>query len=279
MSGGKQPSVLIVILNYNTYELTLKLISELNLNLDYKNYSILVVDNCSPNESVRFLKEKQSSLCYNLIVNKTNAGFAAGNNVGIRYAINHGFKYSWIINNDITLVDKKILRTLVTQAEANVNAACIGPKIMDLQGNLVPPFIERPTRWSMTLGIASSKKRREKAVYHSRKVYRVYGCCMLVNNSWMRKVGFMDERTFLYYEEDILAERLLGVGAYAYYCAEAEIVHLESMTVNTARGNKARKKCALVLRSMDIYLKEYLHYGPLSRFMCEAVRALIILLR
>ena len=52
-----QPKVLIVILNYGTFDLTLKIITELHEKLDYNNYSIMVIDNCSPNESANILKE------------------------------------------------------------------------------------------------------------------------------------------------------------------------------------------------------------------------------
>lgn len=53
----KQEKVLIVILNYKTYNLTLELIKDLRTKIDYKNYSIFVIDNCSPNESASVLKK------------------------------------------------------------------------------------------------------------------------------------------------------------------------------------------------------------------------------
>ena len=55
--SASMPSVLIVILNYGTYDLTIKMIEEIQSKLEYDNYSIMVVDNCSPNESADVLEE------------------------------------------------------------------------------------------------------------------------------------------------------------------------------------------------------------------------------
>ena len=53
--NSMRPTVLIIILNYVTYDLTLKVIEEIHASLDYDNYAIMVVDNCSPNESAEIL--------------------------------------------------------------------------------------------------------------------------------------------------------------------------------------------------------------------------------
>ena len=95
----------------------------------------------------------------------------------------------------------------------------------------------------------------------------------------MAEVGYMDERTFLYCEEDILAERLLKINNYAYYCANTSVIHLESMTVNREQGKKSLKKAMTVMKSMNLYLKEYLHYGFFSRVFCMSFRFMIMLLR
>ena len=57
-----KPSVLIVILNYGTFERTLKLIRELQVELEYNNYEVMVVDNCSPNESAEVLKKNSKDM-------------------------------------------------------------------------------------------------------------------------------------------------------------------------------------------------------------------------
>ena len=270
--------VLAIILNYKTYELTLDLIQQLQ-GIHYTDLDILVVDNCSPNESAEILEEKKSELGYELIANDKNAGYAAGNNVGIRYAIEHGYEYSWILNNDLRIVDEDILNKLMDSMNEHKDVACVGPQSIDIDGFVTAPYCEQPTVWNMTFGIGMTRKERAKYKEISRKVYRVFGCCMLLKNEAMQLIDCMDESTFLYCEEEILAERLKAIDKTCYYCADAKIVHLESMTVKKEQGNRSIKRIKTVLNSMDIYLKNYLKLGWFKRNFCKLTRATIMFLR
>ena len=276
---NKQPSVLVVILNYGTYDLTINLINELRAGLDYENYSIMVVDNCSPNESAEVLEGKSKEMDYIFYANKTNAGYAAGNNIGIRYGIEHGFDYSWILNNDVELREKNVLSHMVQVAERDKKIGCIGPMIYSLDGEICAPYVNRLTFWNMTLGIISEKKIRQKFIHESREVYRVYGCCMLLKNSVMKDVDCMDERTFLYGEEDILAERMLVKGYASYYDSEVSVTHKESASMKRMSKNRKKLQITESKRSRELYLKEYRHFPAPARWLCHATRSLITYIR
>lgn len=272
------PKTLIVILNYSTYQLTLRLVEELG-KLIYPNYEIMVVDNASPNESAVKLAEMAELKNYIFYKNDVNSGYAAGNNIGIRYAISHGFVYTWILNNDVLIKDMHILRKMVEVADMKTDIGCVGPQIYYLDGIVYSPYCTRPNLWSMTLGIAFDKYKRKKQSGISQKVYRVHGCCMLLRNSVMRQINCMDESTFLYEEENILAERMLKAGYYTFYYPETSIIHMESESVKKTQGNRSIKRLKTTFRSMDIYLKKYRHYNYFSRLVCKAVRGLIIIWR
>ena len=274
-----QPKVLIVILNYGTYELTINLIKELLKRLAYDNYSIMVVDNCSPNESAKILDEMKADLGYIFYANKTNSGYAAGNNIGIRYGINNGCDYTWILNNDVELRDKNVLEHMVRIAEENERIGCIGPKIYTLDGAVCAPYCRRPTLLSMTVGIIAEKYYRKQYNNTARKVYRVYGCCMLLRNKAMALIDCMDERTFLYGEEDILAERLLDKNFVSYYDANVSVTHKESSSVKRMNKNSKRLQIVETSKSMELYLKEYRRFTALERYLCKFVRNLILQLR
>lgn len=275
----KQPSVLAVILNYGTYELTINLINELRASLDYENYLIMVVDNCSPNESAEVLEQKSRELGFIFFANKTNAGYAAGNNIGIRYGIEHGFDYSWVLNNDVELREKNVLSHMAEIAEGDEHIGCIGPMICSPDGEACAPYVNRPTFWNMTFGIISEKNLRRKYINRSGEVYRIYGCCMLLKNRVMKAVDCMDERTFLYGEEAILAERMLAKGYVSFYDAEVSVTHKESVSV--ARMSKSKKKLQVTEsnKSRELYLKEYRHFPAPARWLCHAVRSLITYIR
>lgn len=275
----KQPSVLVVILNYGTYDLTINLINELRAYLDYEIYSIMVVDNCSPNESATVLAPKSEEMDFIFYANKTNAGYAAGNNIGIRYGIEHGFDYSWILNNDVELREKNVLSHMVEIAEKDERIGCIGPMIYSLEGEICAPYVNRLTFWNMTLGIAAEKKIRQKYINESREVYRVYGCCMLLKNSVMKAVDCMDERTFLYGEEDILAERMLAKGYVTYYDSKVSVTHKESASMKRMSKNRKKLQVKESKKSRELYLKEYRNFPAPARWLCHLTRSLITYLR
>ena len=277
--SASMPSVLIVILNYGTYDLTIKMIKEIQSKLEYENYSIMVVDNCSPNESAEILEKQSKELGFLFYANKSNAGYAAGNNIGIRYGIENRYQYTWILNNDVELRDSNVLLHMVQKGESNKKIGCLGPKIYTLDGSVCAPYCNRPTVWRMTLGIAQEKKNRAKYIDTPREVYRVYGCCMLLNNKAMQAVDCMDERTFLYGEEDILAERLLNKGYVAFYDADVSVTHKESSSMKRMSKNRKRMQIRETNKSMELYLKEYRHYPWLIRKACMATRNLITLVR
>lgn len=253
---SSQPKVLIVILNYRTYELTIELIKKLK-DLSYENYDIMVVDNCSPNESAKVLEERSKKRDYLFYANKTNAGYAAGNNIGIRYAYEYGYEYTWILNNDVIILSQNVLQHMVDTIQKHKSVAVIGPKIITRDNSVCAPYCRRPTFKSLTYGIAAERNYRRQFNDTPRKVYRVYGCCMLLDTKKMHKVDYMDERTFLYGEEDILAERLLKRGYTAYYDPKVCVKHNESSTMKTIP--KAKQKSIIETRdkSRKLYLKEY----------------------
>lgn len=277
MKDSSQPSVLIVILNYNTYELTLQLVEQIHTKLDYDNYQIYVIDNCSPNESAKVLQENAGS--YLLYPNNKNAGYAAGNNIGIRYGIKHGYKYTWILNNDVLITDANVLNHMVSIMEQKPEIGCVGPKIISRSGTPVAPYVRRRSFWQMTFGIINDKRIRDKNINKSQQVYRVYGCCMLLRNEIMEKIDCMDERTFLYGEEAILAERMLQFDSYMYYDANVSIIHNESSSININNKQKPTLRSAEAKKSRSLYLSDYRNFNKCQIFICNLTNEIIDILR
>ena len=93
-----EPSVAIILLNYCNYEDTITCVKTLK-KIDYENYIIFIIDNHSPNESLKklyILKEPKIQI----IDSGKNGGFAYGNNIGIQYALEAGMDYILLLNND-----------------------------------------------------------------------------------------------------------------------------------------------------------------------------------
>ena len=129
-----QPKVSIIILNWNGLEDTIECLESLR-KITYPNYQVIVVDNASEGEDVQVLQDKFSDYIH-IIENDKNYGFAEGNNVGMRSALNsYHPAYLLLLNND-TVVAPDFLNELVKVAETKVEIGIVGPKIYyyDFQG-------------------------------------------------------------------------------------------------------------------------------------------------
>ncbi|MGP8012425.1 MAG: glycosyltransferase family 2 protein, partial [Halobacteriota archaeon] len=125
LSDGREPKVAIVVLNWNGKRDTVECLASLN-EIDYSNYEILLVDNGSTDGSQKYFRAQYPEI--ELIENEMNLGFAEGNNVGIRHAMNGRADYVLLLNND-TFVHPKFLSELVRVAEGGSRIGFVGPKI------------------------------------------------------------------------------------------------------------------------------------------------------
>jgi GT2 family glycosyltransferase len=94
--------------------------------LSYVNYEILIVDNGSIDDSVTSFKKLYPDI--EIIENGKNLGYAEGNNVGIRRAIDKKAEYVLLLNNDV-IVDSIFLTELVCIAENDSKVGFVGPKV------------------------------------------------------------------------------------------------------------------------------------------------------
>ncbi len=105
----QQPSVAIIILNWNGFDDTVECLQSLR-KLTYAKYELVLVDNGSANHEGGKIKELYPEI--HLIGNESNRGFAGGCNDGINWAMENGFPYIVLLNNDC-LVEKDWLQNLV----------------------------------------------------------------------------------------------------------------------------------------------------------------------
>lgn len=95
--------IAIIILNYNSWKESIQeadLCHKL-LGIEYKD--IIIIDNASSNESYKMLSRVQKDKKFILLLSDSNQGYATGNNIGMKYAFEHNYKFGWILNNDLKL--------------------------------------------------------------------------------------------------------------------------------------------------------------------------------
>ncbi len=119
--------VAIIILNWNGVEDTLECLDSLK-KITYPNYEVIVVDNGSEGDDVKTLKQGFGDYAH-IIGNDRNYGFAEGNNIGIRYALNaFDPAYLLLLNNDMVIAPD-FLGELVRVAEGEARVGIVGPKV------------------------------------------------------------------------------------------------------------------------------------------------------
>lgn len=193
------PPVTIVILNWNNAADTLDCLASV-YELDYPNYRVLVVDNGSTDDSVAQLRARYPQL--DMLETGANLGYAEGNNIGIRRAMELGSCFVLILNNDV-IVEPTALSLLVDAIESDATCVMATPVILDWKA--------RNEIWTLGAHLNTRDFRTERlhsgeliGGLVSRQPFEVDvapGSALLVRLDSLEQVGTMDGAFFLYFEE------------------------------------------------------------------------------
>ena len=233
-------------------ELTIECIKSLqNSNID--NLTIIVVDNCSPDNSCNIVKtyvEESKAKNVIVLVSKENNGFSAGNNIGIKYAIDHDADYVLLLNND-TVVDPEMVSVL--QKNCNDERITV-PQIY---------YFSHPDILWYAGGKIDYKKGRfyhigenESDINRYNKKCKVdfaTGCCLMISKSVIQKIGMLYEPFFMYCEDVEYSLRLQRAGISILYCPDAKLWH----KVSSTSGSKSKTNLYYGNRNRLYILKMY----------------------
>ena len=198
MASTPDISVAIILVNWNGLDYTKACLESLS-KINFSDYKVILVDNASENEEGQHLKTSFPEI--ELIQNSKNLGFAGGNNVGIRWALEHGFSHVCLLNND-TQVEPDFLEEMVLKFRLGKSTGIVQPMIL---------FLHQPKeiwsaggKWLSNLGRAITLGDREPLVNYRVKSTNLdwaTGCCMLVSREAILKSGLLNEQFFLYFED------------------------------------------------------------------------------
>lgn len=251
-------SVSIVILNYNGYEDTVECINSL-LDIESEIYQIILVDNNSPDDSGILLNQKFKDIQrVTFIQSNDNKGYAAGNNIGIEYAISQGAKYVCVLNND-TVVPQNFLENLMEHVIENPNHI-ISPKILDYKDFHNPNKREikhiNVNKLNFKRGIATEKIAidTERTFVKANNLI-FYGCCFIASSETFKKVGYLNEDYFLYFEEADYVARSKKFNIESYICLESYIYHKWGSSLK--RNANLNFKYYYYIRSLFYFVQTY----------------------
>jgi GT2 family glycosyltransferase len=200
------------------------------------------VDNGSTDGSVGRLRALFPDL--RLIGNKTNLGFAAACNVGIRAAMEAGAEFVWLLNND-TVVDTDTLAELVRALQSRPAAAFAGskiyyaarPDVLWFAGGDLPVLGSEPCH----RGLDETDVGRHDEVT---ACGFVTGCSLLVRTGAIAAIGPMPEEYFVYWEDVDWNERAAAAGFERLYVPTSRVWH----KVSAASADPAGRRNPLMER-------------------------------
>ena len=264
------PPVYICTLNWNQFEHTSECLDSL-MCIDYPNYRVIVVDNGSSDGSAAELKRKYPHVDF--IENGENLGFAAGNNVGIRYALKRGADYVFLINND-AVVDPLVLERLVTVAKSDKRTGIVGPAIYCYpesrvfwaagmekivpKGKIFPHYVMR------------GKGEVDTGQYRQNEdVDMINACALMIKREVVEKIGLLDEKFFAYNEDSDWNERAGAAGYRIVYVPGAMVWHKGSVSLG---GEGSPSSWFYTVRNELFFLKKRIKRAELPGIYIDYLR-------
>lgn len=276
-----------VVLNYNTWNDSIKCIESIVKYVRYIKYKVYLVDNASDEvPSERVLQYIYECAFIKFIKANRNNGYSAGNNLGIEEALKDECKYIMIINSDVLFVDNTINK-MIAHMDAHNEIGVVGPQIYNLNGELMPIYmltkltafgkiknmlLHTPFKFLLK-NFERSFIRKEK-LEKTLQVFSVSGCCFLMSKECAKQIYPLDENTFLYEEEYILGIIFEQKGIKVNVIPDTYIIHAHG-----GATKKISRTYEFFIQSEQYYLKQYLHTNSILRYFILFIRKLKYILK
>ncbi len=283
------PTLSIIIISYNTRQMTLECLASVYAETKTP-FEIIVVDNASSDGSAEAIAEHYPDV--HLIAENTNHGFAPAHDIALPHAT---APWLLLLNPD-TVVTNGALDTLLAFAQVNPEAGIWGGRTLFADGTLNPSSCwGRMTLWSTFARITGlNRVFRSSELFNPetygtwlrdtvREVDIVVGCLFLMRRADWDALGGFDPAFFMYGEEADLCLRARKRGFRPMVTPEAEIVHYAGAS-ETVRADKMVR----LMRAKTELIKRHFRPGtrtlgrtlfalwPLSRYVATSAGAAVL---
>jgi GT2 family glycosyltransferase len=246
------PTVAVIVLTWNGKALTVECLDSL-ANVNYASLDVIVVDNASSDGTADAVSQRFGERV-TLVINEHNLGFAGGNNVGIRRALDSGADYILLLNNDTT-VDTELIGALIDVFSQYPKTGIAGPKIY----YATPPdhIWFAGGEISLMRGTARHIGIREidKGQYNDvREVDYITGCALMARRAVFEEVGALDDSYRAYYEDADFCMRARRAGHEIRYTPHGRVWHKISASTG---GQVSRRKITTKFKSTLKFFGRY----------------------
>ena len=232
MNKTSSPHVSIIVLNWNGRADTVECIESIN-KVTYPNYSIIVVDNGSTDNSENTLRQRYPEI--KIIQTGRNLGFAGGMNAGLRHALATGSDFMLLLNND-TIIDREAVVEMAQAASSCPNFGMLSSKLY---------YYDRPdilwyagATFNPLLGWGRHRGFNERDVGQydvMEETGRPCGCAMMVTREFCKRAGLLNEDFFCYGEEVDWCLRGKKAGFKIMYVPSSKVWHKISSSTGGAK--------------------------------------------
>lgn len=229
-------------------------------NQTYQDFTLYVIDNNSPDNSLQVAKELSEKAGFNCVVmaEKENWGVAKGNNIGISRALTDGCEYVLLANND-TEFKPDMLQILMDSMHRN-NACMITPKINIYGSSKV--WYGGGGFGFMTVTYHCGERAKDSIKYlKPRFVDYAPTCFMIIKKEVFEKVGMMDERYFVYYDDTDFVWRAVKEHGYKVFYEPTAL--LQHKVGSSSKSAGSTFGLHYFHRNLAFFMNK--HYSPLRR--------------
>lgn len=257
--------VSVIVLNWNNAPDTLECLSSVYAS-ESVSLNVYVVDNGSTDNSLETIRNAYPQAIY--VENQTNLGFAGGNNRAITAALEGDAEFLFLLNNDAVL-KKDSLLLLKKAAQAQPQAAVLGPKIYYYDA---PATIWHgggdwdPSRASF-YHLDWNCNEEDSSKSDVKRTGYICGCAFFIRANAVRRVGLMDERFFLIWEEIDWCWRFRKTGFECLYVPQAKCWHKISQSF--IGGKRGPMWLYFYWRNRLLWMELHLPFKEFLRLNCK----------
>jgi GT2 family glycosyltransferase len=258
--------VSVVIVSYNTRDILRKCLEALFAHTLDLEFEVFVVDNDSRDGSAEMVAQEFPRVI--LTANKENLGFAAANNQAFSRA---GGEFILLLNPD-AFVRPGAISTAAEFMRSNPSCGICGGKILNTDGSLNPSARRFPGWTSKLFILTGLSSRFHDSPFFNRhdfggfahdrvmEVDWVPGTFMLLRRKMLDRIGFFDERFYIYYEETDLCLRAKKAGWKVFFIPDAQVEHIGGASSKTRKDKTYSKAASQVvnfrMRSEYLYFRK-----------------------
>lgn len=252
----------VIIINYNTFQLTCDCIRSVQQFSTSVDYEIILVDNASTKDNADEFKTLFPEIT--LIKSPINTGFAGGNNLGIAQAKGD---YILLLNSDTYLTEECFAQP-ISLYKNNDKLGAVSIRIVYPDGKFQHTARRFRSIRNELLDLARPilflLPYRKRATLMLNQYFKgdfstpcdwVSGAFMMMPRKMINKLkgGKLDERFFMYGEDQLWCYQFTELGYHNYYCADATIVHIANASTEPSKQMRLLK----IMLKLESDIMEY----------------------